>query len=146
MVCLARRYVQIQVSFQGSASSQEINGSYGSVPCGKIFSNTSAATLGVGCTSQFTSSSTLTVRAVGRWASRAERESSIVGREYPVPCFSYQLVLCFTWRGCASYFIDGKDCREATKGEFFAAVGRIKYAQKGASLAALQIRPICFSI
>eukprot|EP00752_Nemacystus_decipiens_P006052 g5462.t2 len=52
---------QINVFLQGSASSQEINGSYSPVPCGNVFSNASTGTLGVGCTSQFSSSSTLTV-------------------------------------------------------------------------------------
>lgn len=61
--------MQIEIFFEGSASSQEINGSYASVPCGKVFSNTSTVTLGAGCTSQFTSPSTLRVRAVGRWLS-----------------------------------------------------------------------------
>lgn len=78
---LVRRYVQINVVFQGSAGSQEINGSYGSLPCGEVFSNTSAATLGVGCTGQFSSSSTLTVRTVGRWAWLAERVSSVLQRQ-----------------------------------------------------------------
>ncbi|CAM9110513.1 unnamed protein product [Ectocarpus fasciculatus] len=52
---------QVFIQFEGSASSQEINGSYAVVPCEEAFSDSSAATLGVGCASQFTSSSILTV-------------------------------------------------------------------------------------
>ena len=56
---------QIAVWFEGSASSQEINGSYASVSCEEIFSPTSSATLGTGCSGRFTSSSTLTVSQRG---------------------------------------------------------------------------------
>jgi len=52
---------QITVLFEGSAGSQEINGTFSSVPCGNAFSAASTATLGVGCTSRFSSSSTLVV-------------------------------------------------------------------------------------
>ncbi|CAN0410705.1 unnamed protein product, partial [Ectocarpus sp. 12 AP-2014] len=52
---------QVLIQFEGSACSQEINGSYAAVPCGEAFSEASAATLGVGCQTQFTSSSILTV-------------------------------------------------------------------------------------
>eukprot|EP00752_Nemacystus_decipiens_P006064 g5472.t1 len=45
-----------------SASSQEVNGSYALVPCDELFSATSSATLGTGCSGRFTSSSILTVQ------------------------------------------------------------------------------------
>lgn len=59
---LARDRSQVLIQFEGSASSQELNGSYAVVPCGEAFSEASAATLGVGCQTQFTSSSILTVK------------------------------------------------------------------------------------
>lgn len=52
--------------FEGSESSREVNGNYAPVACEKVFSNISAVTLGIGCTSQFVSASTLAVRTVKR--------------------------------------------------------------------------------
>ncbi|CAM9178019.1 unnamed protein product, partial [Sphacelaria rigidula] len=52
---------QVIIEFTGSDSSQEINGSYSAVPCEDVFSAASASTLGIGCTSQFSSPSTLMV-------------------------------------------------------------------------------------
>lgn len=49
------------VEFAGSPSSQELSSSFRSVPCEGVFSDASVATLGIGCTAQFSSSSILTV-------------------------------------------------------------------------------------
>ncbi|CBJ29023.1 conserved unknown protein [Ectocarpus siliculosus] len=54
---------QVFVYFEGSESSREVNGNYAPAACEEVFSNTSAVTLGIGCTSQFTSASTLAMEA-----------------------------------------------------------------------------------
>ena len=52
---------QVAVVFSGNPASQEINGTFGAVPCESVFSAASAAALGAGNTCQFTSSSTIMV-------------------------------------------------------------------------------------
>ncbi|CAM9100098.1 unnamed protein product [Ectocarpus sp. 8 AP-2014] len=52
---------QVFVYFEGSDSSREVNGNYAPVACEEVFSNTSAVTLGIGCTSQFATASTLAI-------------------------------------------------------------------------------------
>lgn len=52
---------QVVVTFVGSASSQEINGSYSAVPCEEVFHDDAASTLGVGSTCQFLSGHSLEV-------------------------------------------------------------------------------------
>ncbi|CAM9196214.1 unnamed protein product, partial [Ectocarpus sp. 8 AP-2014] len=52
---------QVTVGFTGNPSSQEINGTFGAVPCESVFSTASASTLGIRSTCQFVSGSSIKV-------------------------------------------------------------------------------------
>ena len=54
--------MKVTVSFTGTPSSQEINGTLAAVPCEAAFSVESTALLGLGSTCQFVSASTMMVR------------------------------------------------------------------------------------
>ncbi|CAM9632430.1 unnamed protein product [Ectocarpus sp. 6 AP-2014] len=52
---------QVTVGFTGNPSSQEINGTFGAVPCESVFSAASASTLGIRSTCHFVSGSSIKV-------------------------------------------------------------------------------------
>lgn len=69
---------KVAVSFTGTASSQEINGTFAAVACEAAFSAGSVALLGLGSTCQFVSTSTMMVRA-----------HVTAGAAFTSPAFSY---------------------------------------------------------
>lgn len=54
---------QVMVVFTGNPASQEINGTFGAVPCESVFSAASASTLGAGNSCQFISAYVIKVRS-----------------------------------------------------------------------------------